>query len=85
MLERGLADQRLWDWHQQVVEGSVKRRDRSRSRCATKRGDEVWRWTAHSAFPVKWSVTDFDAASGQVATESVEFVHHGILRRALAA
>ena len=26
VLDRGLADNRLWDWHQQVIEGQVKRR-----------------------------------------------------------
>src|SRR6185436_9489264 len=25
-LDRGLADQRLWDWHQKVIEGRVTRR-----------------------------------------------------------
>src|SRR5215218_6879747 len=24
VLDRGLADRRLWDWHQQVVEGRIK-------------------------------------------------------------
>ena len=80
VLERGLADQRLWDWHQQVVEGNVKRRVITIT-LRNERGGDVWGWTVHSAFPVKWSVSDFDAASGQVATESIELVHHGILRR----
>ena len=84
VLERGLADQRLWDWHQQVVEGNVKRRVITIN-LRDERGRDVWGWTAHSAFPVKWSVSDLDAASGQVATESLEFAHHGILRRSLGA
>ena len=80
VLERGLADPYLWNWHQQVVEGKVKRalititlRDENRK--------DVWGWPVQDAFPVKWSVADFDAASGQVATETVEFAHHGLLLR----
>jgi phage tail-like protein len=84
VLDRGLADQRLWDWHQQVVEGNVKRRVITIT-LRDERGSDVWGWTVHSAFPVKWAVSDFDAASGQVATESIEFVHHGILRRSLGS
>ena len=84
VLDRGLADQRLWDWHQQVVEGNVKRRVITIT-LRDERGGDVWGWTIHSAFPVKWSVSDFDAASGQVATESIELVHHGILRRSVGS
>ena len=41
-------------------------------------GAEVKRWHADGAYPVKWSVTDFDAMSTQVLFESVEFAHHGL-------
>lgn len=82
VLERGLADQRLWDWHQKVVEGRITRRVITIT-LRDERGGEVWGWTVQGAFPTKWSVSGFDAASGQVSVESAEFVHHGILTRQL--
>lgn len=80
ILERGLADPYLYAWHQAVVEGAVKRamitvtlRDET--------GADAWSWNVLNAFPVKWSVADFDANSGQVSAESIEFAHHGFLLR----
>src|SRR5215213_6258355 len=80
VLERGLADPDLWTWHQAVVEGRVKRatltvtlRDEAQK--------DVWGWLVQHAYPVKWAVADFDAASGQVVAETIEFAHQGLLRR----
>ena len=82
VLERGLADPDLWDWHQAVTEGKVKRatltitlRDEAQK--------DVWGWLVQQAYPVKWGVADFDANSGQVVAETIEFAHHGLLRRPL--
>jgi phage tail-like protein len=77
ILERGLITSELWDWHEQVVNGSILRRKitivlRDENKA------EVWRWHADGAFPVKWSVSDFDAGSSQVVIESIEFAHHGL-------
>lgn len=82
VLDRGLAASSLWEWHQKVIEGRVERRTITIT-LRDERGRDVWGWTVQGAFPSKWSVADLDAASGQVAAESVEFVHHGLLRRPL--
>lgn len=76
-LERGLADQSLWDWREAVIDGQVQRKTVSII-LKDETGAEVKRWHAQSAFPVKWSVSDLDAASGQVAVETIEFAHHGL-------
>lgn len=80
VLERGLVDPALWIWHEAVVNGRVKRalmtvvlRDEANS--------EGFAWLVQNAYPVKWSVGDFDAASGQVSAETIEFAHHGLLLR----
>jgi len=80
ILERGLIATELWDWHEQVVNGSVKRRKITIVLRDEKQA-EVWRWHVDGAFPVKWSVSDLDAASSQVAVESVEFAHHGLRKQ----
>ena len=80
VLERGLVDPALWEWHQAVVEGRVT----YRTIMVTLRdlsGNDAFGWVVQGAFPVKWSVADFDAASGQIAVETIEFAHHGLLRR----
>lgn len=77
ILERGLIASELWDWHEQVVNGQIKRRKITIALRDEKKA-EVWRWHADGAFPVKWSISDFDAASSQIVVESIEFAHHGL-------
>jgi phage tail-like protein len=78
-LERGLADEYLWSWHEAVVGGRVQRRSVTVT-LLDQAGEEVWRFLVEGAFPVKWTGTDLDAASSQVLVESVEMAHHGIKR-----
>jgi len=78
-LERGLIDQYLWSWQEDVVEGKIERRTLTIGLHDETKA-EVWRWLVTDAFPVKWSVGDLDGASGQVLVESVELAHHGIKR-----
>jgi phage tail-like protein len=80
VLERGLLDDYLLKWHQQVVDGNIERRavtiivnDETGTR-------ETLRWLIQGAYPVKWTGTDLDAASGAVLVESVELAHHGFRR-----
>ena len=79
ILERGLADEYLWNWHEAVIAGQIERRTVTVSLIDVA-GSEVWRWLVEGAFPVKWSGSDLDAASSQALVESVELVHHGIKR-----
>jgi phage tail-like protein len=78
-LERGLVDDYLWSWHEDVVEGRIKRRNLTVA-LHDANDEEVWRWLVEAAFPVKWSGTDLDAGTAQVVVESVELAHHGIRR-----
>jgi phage tail-like protein len=76
ILERGLVDDFLWTWHEDVVEGRIKRRTMTIG-LHDSTDQEVWRWLVQDAFPVKWSGADLDANLSPVLVESVEFVHHG--------
>lgn len=80
VLERGLADPFLYVWHQAVIEGLVKRKLLTVT-LRDETGSDAWSWNVLDAYPVKWATSDLDAASGQVATEAVEFAHHGFLLR----
>ena len=78
-LERGLVDDYLWAWHDDIIEDRTPNKRRSLTILLfDEAGEEAWRWLVEGAFPVKWSGTDLDGASSQVLVESVEFAHHGI-------
>jgi len=79
VLKRGLTDTRLWDWHQQVIAGDIRRR--TISVLLIEAGREVWRWIVAGAYPSKGTGADLDAMGDSVATESVELVHCGITRQ----
>jgi phage tail-like protein len=77
VLKRGLTDaDALWRWHQDVVAGRIQRRD-GRILLFDNAGEEKWRWTFESAYPVKWIGPDFKADSSMVAFETMELVHQG--------
>ncbi len=77
-LKRGITDSDvLWNWHQDVVNGKIKRKN-GRIILFDFQGNEKWRWTFEEAFPVRWSGPDFRADGSVVAVESLELVHHGI-------
>ena len=79
-LKRGLVDPALWDWHQEVIAGRVRRKTISVV-LLNEMGLEAWRWVLAGAFPAKWSGAELDAGQNGLATETVEFVHHGLTRQ----
>jgi phage tail-like protein len=76
-LKRGLVDADLWDWHTDVIAGRIERKTISVV-LLDETGAEVWRWVVAKAFPSKWSGAELDAGQSTLATESIEFVHHGL-------
>jgi phage tail-like protein len=79
-LKRGLADAvDLWQWHQDVVNGKIERRQLNIV-LMNGAGEDTWRWVIEQAYPVKWSGASLNASASAIFVESVEFVHHGIRR-----
>jgi phage tail-like protein len=79
-LKRGLADATdLWQWHQDVVNGKIQRRQLNVVLIDIA-GRDTWRWVVEKAYPVKWSGASLNASTNAVLVESVEFVHTGIRR-----
>jgi OOP family OmpA-OmpF porin len=39
----------------------------------------VCRWEFYNGYPVKWSSSDFDATKNEVAIETIEFTHEGLV------
>ena len=42
-------------------------------------GAEALRWNVLQAYPVKWSGPDLHALASEIAFETVELAHHGIV------
>lgn len=80
VLKHGLVETELWDWHQDVILGDVRRETISVV-LLDEAGQEAWRWICADAFPSKWSGAELDATSSNIATESIEFVHQGLTRQ----
>jgi phage tail-like protein len=78
VLKRGMSDKVLWSWHQQVARGNIRRKDVS-ILLLDSTGEEKWRWNFRQALPVKWVGPQFRASNAEIAIETLELVHKGLL------
>jgi phage tail-like protein len=79
ILKRGLAaEEPLWDWYKKVMKGNIERKQVTVV-LQDPAGDEKYRWAFQKACPVKWSGPDFRAGTAEVAFESIELVHEGLV------
>lgn len=74
----------LWSWHQEIVQGTVTRRNGT-IYLMNAQGIPVMWWDFLEAFPVKWTGPELRASASQVAIESVELSHRGLSKPALSA
>jgi phage tail-like protein len=82
VLKRGLATGELWDWYKDIASGRKGGVER-RSITVTLTGANdmaLVRWEIEGALPIKWTGPSFKSGSGEVAVESVEFIHTGFKR-----
>jgi phage tail-like protein len=85
ILKRGLTDiETLWSWHQDVIAGTIERKNGSIYLLDRMRLPAMW-WNFTDAYPVKWTGPELRAESNTVAFESVELVHRGISKPALSS
>lgn len=84
-LKRGLTDiETLWSWHQDVVEGTIERKNGTIYLLDRQGLSAMW-WDFREAYPVKWTGPDFKADSNTVAVENVELVHRGLSKPAASS
>jgi phage tail-like protein len=71
----------MWEWRKQVIDPDIDDARRNGSIVAyDSQGAEIARWNFESGWPSKWRGADFDAATNEVATESVTITHEGLAR-----
>jgi phage tail-like protein len=81
VLKWGLTDSReLYDWYGDVVRGKVRRANGSIVVYDVDGVTEKTRWNFFNAWPTKWDGPDFSAKGTDVAIETLELAHEGIVR-----
>jgi len=80
VLKRGLtADADLWNWHKQVLDGNIRRRNGSVI-LLDDSGQEQVRWNFFNSWPCKYIGPTLNAKSADVAIETLELAHEGLER-----
>lgn len=78
-LKWGLSDPEMYEWFRLGVAGPVARKTGSIV-VLDRGGQEQVRWNFTQAWPTKWHGPDFSAKGTDVAIETVELAHEGIVR-----
>lgn len=83
-LKRGLVegDNEFFEWIQTVSLNKVERRDVTVT-LLNERHEPAFVWRIRNAWPVKYVGPEFDAHSNEVAIESLELAHDGIVVEAV--
>jgi phage tail-like protein len=80
VLKWGLTDSRdLYDWHLNALKGTIERRNGSIV-ILDSLGQEKVRWNFFNGWPSKYDGPDLNAASDDIAIETLEIVHERIER-----
>ena len=78
-LKKGITDStELWAWYCQVLQGTIQRKSLDVV-LMDSAGTEQRRWTFQKAYPVKWAGPDLKAQSSEMAIESMELAHEGLV------
>lgn len=79
VLKRGWTkDASLWAWRKTVLDGNTQRQSGSISLLDEGR-NKVLSWSFHDAWPVKWEGPALNAKTSEVAIETLEIVHEGLV------
>jgi|SRR5580704_1369518 phage tail-like protein len=79
IFKRGVTDSKvLWNWYWDVVQGTINRKNVS-VLLMDESGEERLRWNFEQAYPVKWAGPGLHAGSNEVAIETLELAHKGLI------
>jgi len=78
-LKHGFTDStKLWDWFTKVLKGTPERKPLTIIMFDTQ-GKRKRTWNFNRAFPVKWQGPALKSSGNEIAIETVEFAHEGLL------
>ncbi len=79
-LKRGITDlDEMWTWYQNVVDGKFDWKNVAIILMDVAGNDKLC-WNFSQAYPVKWTGPELRANSSTVAFETIELVHHGLIK-----
>lgn len=79
-LKWGITDDaELWAWRNKVVSGKIERRNGSII-LLDDTGAEKVRWNFREAWPTKWTGPSFNATGNDIAIETLEIAHEGLVK-----
>lgn len=78
-LKRGYTtDDSLWQWYKEIVNGKSSRKHGTIT-LIDEEGKEVMRWEVENAWPNKIEGPSFNATGNDVAMETLDLVHEGVI------
>ena len=80
-LKRGLVNKVLWDWYDAIRTGRFKSRNASILVHDPSGSDDLIEFQLVDAFPVKWVGPELSASANNLAIETLELAHQGLLRK----
>jgi phage tail-like protein len=80
-LKRGIVNKTLWDWYEAIRNGRFKARNASILVHDPSGSDDLIEFQLVDAFPVKWIGPELSAAQNNLAIETLELAHQGLLRK----
>jgi len=79
-LKRGITDDKqLWEWRKKAIDGKIERKNGSIV-LQDDAGEEKVRWNFIAAWPTKWTGPTFNATANDVAIETLDLAHEGVVR-----
>jgi phage tail-like protein len=72
-------DASLWEWHKTVTDGVIERKNGSIV-LLDDAGAEKLRWNFVEGWPTKWTGPSLNATGNEVAIETLEIVHEGLVK-----
>lgn len=80
-LKRGIVNKVLWDWYRAISTGEFKARNCSILVHDPSGSDDVIEFQLVDAFPVKWVGPELSASGNNLAIETLEVAHQGLMRK----
>lgn len=79
-MKRGIFvnDNTFWDWHQQIVMNTIKRRTVV-IKLLDEKGAITMQWTLNNAWPTKITSTDLKSDGNEVAVDTIEIAHEQLI------
>jgi phage tail-like protein len=71
-------DNTFWDWHQEVVMNTIKRRTVV-IKLLDESGAITMQWTLNNAWPTKITSTDLKSDGNEVAVDTIEIAHEQLI------